>query len=122
MRPPGLDPFRQTAGRRERRPGQGEGGCRALGGCVPEAVRGCAGMNASRVRAITRRLLQQFRRDHRTLALLFGAPLVILALLGYLLRGGGDVPKMGVVNLDGGPLGSLVTSTLEGSKTGSASA
>src|SRR5256714_3121996 len=78
-------------------------------------------MSASRVQAITRRILQQFRRDHRTLALLFGAPLVILALLGYLLRGGGEVPKMGVVNLDGGPLGGLVASTLASSKTVSAS-
>jgi ABC-2 type transport system permease protein len=52
---------------------------------------------------------------------LFGAPLVILGLLGYLLRGGGDVPKMGVVNLDGGQLGSLIATTLESSKTVSAS-
>ena len=77
-------------------------------------------MSTSRVQAITRRILQQFRRDHRTLALMFGAPLVILALLGYLLRGGGDVPKMGVVNLDSGPLGTLVASTLEHSSTVSA--
>ncbi len=78
-------------------------------------------MNPRRVEAITQRLLHQFRRDRRTLALLFGAPLVILGLLGYLLRGGGDVPKMAVVNLDGGPLGSLVASTLANSKTVSAS-
>src|SRR5438132_2538615 len=78
-------------------------------------------MSGRRVGSITKRILQQFRRDHRTLGLLFGAPLVILALLGYLLRGGGEVPKMGVVNLDGGPLGSLVASTLASSKTVSAS-
>jgi ABC-2 type transport system permease protein len=78
-------------------------------------------MSAKRVRAITQRLLHQFRRDRRTLALLFGAPLVILGLLGYLLRGGGDVPKMGVVNLDSGPLGSIVATTLQNSKTVSAS-
>src|SRR5947207_4098297 len=78
-------------------------------------------MSLNRVRAMTKRILQQFRRDHRTLGLLFGAPLVILALLGYLLRGGGDVPKMGIVNLDGGPLGGIVASTLERSKTVSAS-
>jgi ABC-2 type transport system permease protein len=78
-------------------------------------------MSVSRVRAITQRLLHQFRRDRRTLALLFGAPLVILALLGYLLRGGGDVPKMGVVNLDGGGLGSVVALALENSKAVSAS-
>ena len=78
-------------------------------------------MSGRRVGAITKRILQQFRRDHRTLGLLFGAPLVILALLGYLLRGGGDVPKMGIVNLDSGPLGGIVASTLESSKTVSAS-
>src|SRR5205807_3230414 len=78
-------------------------------------------MSASRVQAITKRILQQFRRDHRTLVLLFGAPLIILALLGYLLRGGGEVPKMGVVNLDGGPLGSVLASQLESTKTVSAS-
>jgi len=39
-------------------------------------------MSGRRVGAITKRILQQFRRDHRTLGLLFGAPLVILALLG----------------------------------------
>ena len=77
-------------------------------------------MSAHRVRAITRRLLQQFRHDRRTLALLFGAPLIILGLLGYLLRGGGDVPHMGVVNLDSGPLGGIVTSALESSRTVSA--
>src|SRR5438445_6843356 len=78
-------------------------------------------MSGRRVGAITKRILQQFRRDHRTLGLLFGAPLVILSLLGYLLRGGGDVPKMGIVNLDSGPLGGIVTSTLESSTTVSAS-
>jgi ABC-2 type transport system permease protein len=78
-------------------------------------------MSGRRVGAISKRLLQQFRRDHRTLGLLFGAPLVILALLGYLLRGGGDVPRMGVVNLDSGPLGAVIASTLENSKTVSAS-
>ena len=78
-------------------------------------------MSRRRILAITKRILQQFRHDRRTLALLFGAPLVILGLLGYLLRGGGQVPTMGVVNLDQGPLGGLVASTLEGSHTVSAS-
>src|SRR2546421_3798576 len=78
-------------------------------------------MSLERVGAITQRILQQFGRAHRPLALLFGAPIVILALLGYLLRGGGDVPPMGVVNLDGGGLGSVVASALERSKTVTAS-
>jgi len=77
-------------------------------------------MSRQRVVAITRRLLQQFRRDRRTLALLFLAPLLILGLLGYLLRGGGGVPMMGVVNLDSGPLGGVVASQLEHSTTVSA--
>jgi ABC-2 type transport system permease protein len=78
-------------------------------------------MNARRVLAITRRLLQQFRRDHRTLALLFVAPLVILSLLYFLLRGGGDHPAVGIVNLDSGPLGSAIAQKLESSNLVSAS-
>ena len=77
-------------------------------------------MSLRRVAAITRRLLQQFRRDRRTLALLFLAPLLILSLLGYLLRGGGGVPAMGVVNEDNGPLGGIVVSQVEHSTTVSA--
>jgi len=77
-------------------------------------------MSRRRVAAITRRLLQQFRRDRRTLALLFLAPLLILGLLGYLLRGGGGVPSMAIVNLDAGPLGGVVASELEQSATVSA--
>jgi ABC-2 type transport system permease protein len=70
-------------------------------------------MSGRRILAITKRLLEQFRHDRRTLGLLFGAPLIILALLGYLLRGGGSVAKMGIVNEDAGPLGGAVTSSLE---------
>lgn len=69
-------------------------------------------MNGRRVFAITRRILEQFRRDRRTLALLFVAPLVILGLLQFLLRGGGGKAELGVVNLDQGPLGSAVTQQL----------
>jgi ABC-2 type transport system permease protein len=43
-------------------------------------------MSPAHVRALATRIVQQLRRDHRTLALLFVAPIVILALLGYLLR------------------------------------
>ena len=70
-------------------------------------------MNMHRVAAITRRLIQQFRRDRRTLALLFGAPLVILTVLYFLFRGGGSHPALGVVNEDQGPLGTAVTQQLE---------
>ncbi|TMB43030.1 MAG: ABC transporter permease, partial [Chloroflexi bacterium] len=59
-------------------------------------------MSGHRVSAITRRLLQGFRRDRRTLALLFVAPLVILGLLGYLMRGSSSAPAVGIANVDSG--------------------
>jgi ABC-2 type transport system permease protein len=65
-----------------------------------------------RIAAITRRLMQGFRHDRRTLALLFVAPIVILGLLGYLIRGSA-VPNVGVANEDSGQLGAAVTSALE---------
>ncbi|HEY9287834.1 MAG TPA: ABC transporter permease [Candidatus Dormibacteraeota bacterium] len=77
-------------------------------------------MSRRRVLAITARLLAQFRHDRRTLALMFGAPLIILTLLGYLLRGGGSVPAMGIVNQDSGPLGGIVVTSLERSSLVSA--
>ena len=70
-------------------------------------------MSGHRVGAITRRLLQQFRRDRRTLALLFVAPLVILGLLGYMIRGSSSSPAVGVANQDQGPLGAMFVSALE---------
>jgi ABC-2 type transport system permease protein len=69
-------------------------------------------VSAHRVRAITRRLLQGFRRDRRTLALLFVAPIVILGLLGYLIRGSSSVPAVGIANQDSGPVGSMVANSL----------
>jgi ABC-2 type transport system permease protein len=78
-------------------------------------------MSARRILAITVRLLEQFRRDRRTLALLFVAPLLILTLFYYMLRGGGGQPAMGVVNQDRGPLGAVVTQQLLASRTVQAS-
>ena len=43
-------------------------------------------MSASRVLAIARRIAQGFRRDERTLGLMFVVPLVVTALLGWVLR------------------------------------
>jgi ABC-2 type transport system permease protein len=40
-----------------------------------------------RVAAVARRIAEGFRRDHRSLALLIVAPLVVTALLGWVLRG-----------------------------------
>ena len=69
-------------------------------------------MSGHRVRAITRRLLQGFRRDRRTLALLFVAPIVILGLLGYLMRGSSSVPAVGIANEDSGPASAVVADVL----------
>ena len=69
-------------------------------------------MSTRRTLAITRRLLQGFRRDPRTLGLLFGVPIVLLALLGYILRSGNSGPPTGVVNQDCGPLGGQVAAVL----------
>lgn len=78
-------------------------------------------MSARRVAALTRRLLQGFRRDRRTLALLFVAPIVIIGLLGWLLRGSASVPAVGLANEDAGPLGAIVTDSLKHSSKISAS-
>ncbi len=43
-------------------------------------------MNARRTLAISRRIADLFRRDHRTLALVFVAPIVIMSLLGWVIR------------------------------------
>jgi ABC-2 type transport system permease protein len=72
------------------------------------------------VGAIAHRILAQFRRDRRTVALLFVAPLVILGLLYYLLRGGSG-PAMGVVDEDQGPLGPAIARSLESSSLVTAS-
>lgn len=55
-------------------------------------------MNARRILAISRRIASQFRRDHRTVALLFVVPLVVTALLGWVIRDQerGDV-RLGIV-------------------------
>jgi ABC-2 type transport system permease protein len=45
--------------------------------------------------------------------LLFVAPLVILGLLGYLIRGGTTAPDVGIANQDQGPAGMTIASALE---------
>jgi ABC-2 type transport system permease protein len=43
-------------------------------------------MNGRRVAALTRRIVSQFRRDRRTLGLIFVVPIVVLALFGWVIR------------------------------------
>jgi len=43
-------------------------------------------MNGHRVGALTRRIISQFRRDRRTLGLIFVVPIVVLGLFGWVIR------------------------------------
>ncbi|MEE1295994.1 MAG: hypothetical protein UHD09_03925 [Bifidobacterium sp.] len=49
--------------------------------------------------AVCRRILQQFRHDPRTLALLFVAPIIVLWLLSVLLNADSYVPTVATVKL-----------------------
>jgi ABC-2 type transport system permease protein len=70
-------------------------------------------VNPSRVAAVARRIAEGFRRDRRSLALLIVAPLVIVALLGWVLR---DQQQASVeiyaVN-EAGPIGDRIVAALQ---------
>jgi ABC-2 type transport system permease protein len=53
-------------------------------------------VNPRRISALMIRIIRQFRRDPRTLGLLFVVPVVILSLLGYIYRGSEDVVILGI--------------------------
>ncbi|EAG1700288.1 ABC transporter permease [Listeria monocytogenes] len=52
-----------------------------------------------RILAIVKRIINQFRRDKRTLALMFLAPLLLITLLTYLFEGDTVKPVVGVSGL-----------------------
>lgn len=54
-------------------------------------------MSWPRILALARRIIVQLRRDHRTLALVFFVPIVVLGLLGYLYRMEEAEIKLGIV-------------------------
>ena len=65
-------------------------------------------MSLRRTFAISRRIADLFRRDHRTLALMFVAPIVIMALLGWVIRDQAPSDtRVAIVNTAGAP-GELV--------------
>lgn len=58
-------------------------------------------MNLSRIFTITGRIISQFRHDHRSVALVFVAPLVIMTIFGYVFRSQEDLlVKVALVNED----------------------
>lgn len=60
-------------------------------------------MNLRRTFAISRRIANAFKRDERSLALMFVAPIVVLGLLGWVIREQGEPQtRLAVVNLAGG--------------------
>src|SRR5438132_7442095 len=86
-----VRPARAHSRRPRPRRGQRDRARRARGhdrprGRVPGAVGG-AGVNPRRAGAVARRIVLQFRRDHRSLGLLFVAPMVVLTLVGALWGG-----------------------------------
>jgi ABC-2 type transport system permease protein len=71
-------------------------------------------MSALRVAAVFRRIVLQFRRDPRSLALLFAAPIAIIALLGWVLSSQQTlIARIAIVDEASGPTAQLVTSRLQ---------
>jgi ABC-2 type transport system permease protein len=70
-------------------------------------------MNPLRVSAVFRRIIAQFRRDKRSLALLYLAPLAIIALLAWVLSSSGSsAARIAIVDESGNPAGAAVAHEL----------
>ncbi len=69
-------------------------------------------MSASRILAIARRIAQGFRRDERTLGLMFVVPLVVTALLGWVLQDTKDTVVDVVLVNEAGAAGDRIASAL----------
>jgi ABC-2 type transport system permease protein len=70
-------------------------------------------MSARRVIALLRRLVQELRRDRRSMALLFVAPVVLTGLMAFVLRGQQVAPVSAVVVNQAGPAGGAIVGALE---------
>lgn len=57
-------------------------------------------MSIERMRMIARRVILQFRRDHRTLGLVFVVPVLIVSLLAFLMQNVEGTVSLAVVNED----------------------
>jgi ABC-2 type transport system permease protein len=69
-------------------------------------------VSASRILAIARRIAQGFRRDERTLGLMFVVPLVVTALLGWVLQDTKDTVVDVVLVNEAGAIGDRVVTAL----------
>ena len=68
-------------------------------------------MSIGRVLALSVRIVRQFLRDPRTLALLFLAPLLVMTLLNFVLNSSSNSVTLGLVPPDG-PVGDALVSRL----------
>ncbi|HTK46191.1 MAG TPA: ABC transporter permease [Patescibacteria group bacterium] len=69
-------------------------------------------MSPSRILAIARRIAQGFRRDERTLGLMFVVPLVVTALLGWVLQDTKDTVVDVVLVNEAGAVGDRIVTAL----------
>lgn len=76
-------------------------------------------MSPRRVLAVTRRIVELFRHDHRSLALVVVAPLLVTALLGWVVRGSAEGQvRLLVVDADRGPTGTQLVAALRAAAAG----
>ncbi|HEX8228717.1 MAG TPA: ABC transporter permease [Chloroflexia bacterium] len=58
-------------------------------------------MSFARIFAITGRVISQFRHDHRSLGLLFVAPILIMSIFGYVFRSQeNEITRVAIINED----------------------
>ena len=74
-------------------------------------------MSASRIFAVARRIAQGFRRDERTLGLVFVVPIVVTALLGWVLGDQKDISVEVLVVNQAGPAGQRVVDAMSAAAT-----
>ena len=70
-------------------------------------------MSLRRVVALFRRLVQELRRDRRSMALLFVAPIVLTGLMAYVLRGQQVATASFVMVNEAGQAGEVIVGSLE---------
>jgi ABC-2 type transport system permease protein len=75
-------------------------------------------MSGRRIVAVARRIAQGFRRDERTLGLVFVVPLVVTALLGWVLRDQKDETVAVVLVNEAGPAGQRISDALTAATLG----
>ena len=70
-------------------------------------------MSPRRVVAMLRRLVQELHRDHRSMALLFVAPVVLTGLMAFVLRGQQVAPVSAVLVNEAGPVATPIVTGIE---------